>query len=306
LREEVSTTHAIDVFVTALEGQNFSPKTVRAYRDDLVQFAQWISSIRVDWDKPKRLGKTSARGSTPCVMEIVSWLTVGAIDTTWPGVSPCIADYIQAAQDAMDDEARQKLLVLVPALMHCAGADDPPDIESARRLFLAERSVSLLVPLVLEAAGWPHEADAVRASRDSFARLRAALREAAEYRLSNPLVAAVTECAQKLIACADDGQAAGQAQLPFRAAQLAVSVIQCNDAPARRLLLGERPRMRLLEFLEEAIITIIEEVIGPVRQPPPFADPWEVLEAGERFKAAMAEGFPPATPGQLETRRFAR
>jgi len=58
-------------------------------------------------------------------------------------------------------------------------------------------------------------------------------------------------------------------------------------------------------FLEEAIITIIEEAIGPQRQPP-FADPWEVLEAGERFKAAMAEGFPPATPGQLETRGFAR
>jgi hypothetical protein len=92
----------------------------------------------------------------------------------------------------------------------------------------------------------------------------------------------------------------------LRAAQLAVSVIQCNDAPARRLLLGERPRMRLLEFLEEAIITIIEEAIGPARQPPPFADPWDVLEAGERFKAAMAEGFPPAAPRQLETDRLAR
>jgi hypothetical protein len=52
--------------------------------------------------------------------------------------------------------------------------------------------------------------------------------------------------------------------------------------------------MRLLEFLEEAIITIIEEAIGPARQPPPFADPWEVLEAGERFRAAMAKGVPPA------------
>jgi hypothetical protein len=64
--------------------------------------------------------------------------------------------------------------------------------------------------------------------------------------------------------------------------------------------------MRLLEFLEEAIIMIIEEIIGPARQPPPFTDPWDVLEAGERFRTAMAEGFPPATPGQLETRRFAR
>jgi hypothetical protein len=116
----------------------------------------------------------------------------------------------------------------------------------------------------------------------------------------------VIDGAQKLVACADDGQPGQLAQLPFRTAQLAVSVIQCNDARARRLLLGERPRMRLLEFLEEAIITIIEEAIGPPRHPPPFADPWDVLEAGERFKTAMAEGFPPAAPRQLETRRFAR
>jgi hypothetical protein len=92
---------------------------------------------------------------------------------------------------------------------------------------------------------------------------------------------------------------------PFRTAQLAVSVIQCNDAPARRLLLGERPRMRLLEFLEQAIITVIEEAIGPARQPPPFVDPWKVLEAGERFKAAMAQGFPRGA-GQLEARHLAR
>jgi hypothetical protein len=162
------------------------------------------------------------------------------------------------------------------------------------------------LPLVLDAAGWPHEAEAMRACSGSFARLRGPLREAAEYGPTNPFISAVMECAQKLLVCADDGQTAGHAQLPFRAAQLAVSVIQCNDAPARRLLLGKRPRMRLLEFLEEAIITIIEEAIGPARQPPPFADPWDVLEAGERFKAALAEGFPPAAPRQPETRHFAR
>jgi hypothetical protein len=61
--------------------------------------------------------------------------------------------------------------------------------------------------------------------------------------------------------------------------------------------------MRLLEFLEQAIITIIEEAIGPARQPPPFADPWEVLEAGERFKAAMAQGFP-CSPAELEPRHL--
>ena len=57
MREELSTTHAKALFVTALEGQNFSPKTVRAYRDDLAQFTTWLETIRVDWDNPKRLGR---------------------------------------------------------------------------------------------------------------------------------------------------------------------------------------------------------------------------------------------------------
>ena len=57
MREEQSTTHAKDLFVKALEGQNFSPKTVRAYRDDLGQFTAWLATVRVDWDNPKRLCK---------------------------------------------------------------------------------------------------------------------------------------------------------------------------------------------------------------------------------------------------------
>ncbi len=258
------------------------------------------------WPVPAGRFGWTARGNAPCLMEIVSWLTTGAIDTVWPGVSPSVADYVQAAQDAMDHETRQKLLVLVPALIRCSGDAHAPEIESARRLLLAQRSLSLLVPLVLEAAGWPKEAAVLRGSGRSFARLRGPLREAAEYAATNPLVAAVIDCAQKLVACADDGEPARQSQLRFRTAQLAVSVIQCNDAPARRLLLGDRPRMRLLEFLEEAIIMITKEAIGPTPRPPPFTDPWEVLEAGERFKAAMAEGFPPACSGQLETRPFPR
>jgi site-specific recombinase XerD len=44
MREEISTTHAKDLFVKALEGQNFSPKTVRAYGDDLAQFTGWLET----------------------------------------------------------------------------------------------------------------------------------------------------------------------------------------------------------------------------------------------------------------------
>jgi hypothetical protein len=143
------------------------------------------------WPVPAGRFGWTARGNAPCVMEIVSWLTAGTIDTAWPGVSPAIAEYVQAAQDAMDDEARQKLLVLVPGLIGCVGKGDPPEIESARRLLLAQRSLSQLVPLVLEAVGWPQEAAAVRASGGSSARIRGPLHEAAEYAPTNPLVAAV-------------------------------------------------------------------------------------------------------------------
>jgi site-specific recombinase XerD len=56
-KETASTTQLITVFTRTLSGQNFSPKTIRAYGDDLSQFAEWLKSIRVDWDNPKRMGR---------------------------------------------------------------------------------------------------------------------------------------------------------------------------------------------------------------------------------------------------------
>jgi hypothetical protein len=246
------------------------------------------------WPVPPGRFGWIARGNAPCVMEIVSWLTTGGIDTAWPGVSAAIAEYVQATQDALDDEARHKLLVLVPGLIGCASEDDPPEIEAARCVLLAQRSVSLLVPLALQAGGWFEQAEAVRASAGTFEHMRDPLREAAEYARPNPLVTKVINRALKVVATADHEKPFQRALLPVRAGELAVSVIQCNDAPARKLLLGDRPRMRLLECLEQAIITIIEEAIGVASKPPPFNDPWEVLDAGERFRIALANGFVPA------------
>jgi hypothetical protein len=242
---------------------------------------------------PGRFGWT-ARGNTPCIMEIVSWLTTGAIDTAWPGVSPAIAEYVQAAQDALDDEARHQLLVLVPQLIGSAGEDDPPEIESSRCVLLARQSVARLVPLALQAGGWSEQAEAVCASAGTFEHMQNPLREAAEYTRPNPLVSGVISRALKVVAAANEEKPFRRSLLPVRAAELSVRVIQCNDAPARKLLLGDHPRMRLLEFLEQAIITIIEEAIELAKKPPPFTDPWEVLDAGERFKTALAGGFAPA------------
>jgi site-specific recombinase XerD len=62
MQENLSATQAIEIFIKALQGQNFSPKTIRAYHDDLVQFTAWLQSIRVDWDNPKRLEKIDVEG----------------------------------------------------------------------------------------------------------------------------------------------------------------------------------------------------------------------------------------------------
>jgi site-specific recombinase XerD len=58
MKETFSTTQLISAFTRTLAGQNFSPKTIRAYGDDVAQFAGWLQSIRVDWDNPRRMGKT--------------------------------------------------------------------------------------------------------------------------------------------------------------------------------------------------------------------------------------------------------
>ncbi len=42
----------------ALQGQNYSPKTLRAYGDDLAQFLGWVEKNRVDWDRPDHFSRT--------------------------------------------------------------------------------------------------------------------------------------------------------------------------------------------------------------------------------------------------------
>jgi integrase/recombinase XerC len=58
----MTTTHSIDLFMTALRGQNYSPKTLRAYGDDLRQFITWVGENRVDWDSPTRFSRVDIEG----------------------------------------------------------------------------------------------------------------------------------------------------------------------------------------------------------------------------------------------------
>ena len=58
----MTTTQSRQLFLRALQGQNFSPKTLRAYGDDLTQFLAWVEKNRVDFDIPTRLSRGDIEG----------------------------------------------------------------------------------------------------------------------------------------------------------------------------------------------------------------------------------------------------
>jgi site-specific recombinase XerD len=58
----MTTTQSLQLFLRALQGQNFSPKTLRAYGDDLSQFLAFVEKNRVDWDTPTRFDRADIEG----------------------------------------------------------------------------------------------------------------------------------------------------------------------------------------------------------------------------------------------------
>jgi len=50
------------VFLNALTGNNFSMESVRAYSADISQFIEYLQSIRVDWNNPKKLERLDIVG----------------------------------------------------------------------------------------------------------------------------------------------------------------------------------------------------------------------------------------------------
>src|ERR671914_251897 len=59
---DMTTTQSLQIFLRALQGQNYSSKTLRAYGDDLTQFLGWVQKNRVDWDIPTRLTRADIEG----------------------------------------------------------------------------------------------------------------------------------------------------------------------------------------------------------------------------------------------------
>jgi site-specific recombinase XerD len=50
------------VFLNALSGNNFSGESVRAYSADISQFIEFLQSVRVDWNNPKKLERLDIVG----------------------------------------------------------------------------------------------------------------------------------------------------------------------------------------------------------------------------------------------------
>jgi site-specific recombinase XerD len=59
---QMTTTQSLEIFLRALQGQNYSPKTLRAYGDDVTQFLTWVQKNRVDWDSPTRFSRGDIEG----------------------------------------------------------------------------------------------------------------------------------------------------------------------------------------------------------------------------------------------------
>jgi integrase/recombinase XerC len=59
---EMTTTQSLQIFLRALQGQNYSSKTLRAYGDDLTQFLEWVQKNRVDWETPTRFSRADIEG----------------------------------------------------------------------------------------------------------------------------------------------------------------------------------------------------------------------------------------------------
>ena len=58
----ITTAQSLELFLRALQGQNYSPKTLRAYGDDLNQFLVWVEKNRVDFDIPTRFSRGDIEG----------------------------------------------------------------------------------------------------------------------------------------------------------------------------------------------------------------------------------------------------
>src|SRR3989454_12778288 len=54
-QEKKTTTESIALYKQTLQGNNYSPQSIKAYLGDLAQFIEWLKTRRFDWDIPYRI-----------------------------------------------------------------------------------------------------------------------------------------------------------------------------------------------------------------------------------------------------------
>src|SRR5437899_4377452 len=56
-QEKKTTIESIDLYKQTLEGNNYSPQSIKAYLGDIGQFVEWLKTRRVDFDIPYRIAR---------------------------------------------------------------------------------------------------------------------------------------------------------------------------------------------------------------------------------------------------------
>jgi integrase/recombinase XerC len=56
-QEKKTTTESIELYKQSLEGNNYSPQSIKAYLGDIGQFVEWLKTRRVDFEIPYRIAR---------------------------------------------------------------------------------------------------------------------------------------------------------------------------------------------------------------------------------------------------------
>jgi len=55
--EKKTTTESLELYKQSLEGNNYSPQSMKAYLGDIGQFIEWLKTRRVDFNVPYRIAR---------------------------------------------------------------------------------------------------------------------------------------------------------------------------------------------------------------------------------------------------------
>jgi hypothetical protein len=55
--EKQTIIESIALYKQSLEGNNYSPQSIKAYLGDIGQFVEWLKTRRVDFDIPSRIAR---------------------------------------------------------------------------------------------------------------------------------------------------------------------------------------------------------------------------------------------------------